>query len=222
MKKLSAIIAMVVCLTIGGVYATWSYAEDKDIYDAYTEIKVSLEDSVNTGAAGTFTIQSNLVLTVDQANDDHDAKLVFESNNGEEIYLTVTFKPSSSAAAYVKENGVPSELYWGVSTPMQFKVDADGNYNTENSTLVDIFKFTNVSNNVLDVNITWTKQTDGTFTYTLDQTDLEDMISLSQNFRLDTKATYDEFVKALGGNIVARVTDGTVNQPTVDEGEENA
>ena len=222
MKKLSAIIAMVVCLTIGGVYATWSYAEDKDIYDAYTEIKVSLEDSVNTGAAGTFTIQSNLVLTVDQANDDHDAKLVFKSNNDKEIYLKVTFTPSSSAAASVKENGVPSELYWGVSTPMQFKVDEDGNYNTEDSKLVDIFTFTNPSDGILNNIFEWHKETDGSFTYTLSKADLEGIISLSQNFRLDTKATYDEFVKALGGNIVARVTDGTVNQPTVDEGEENA
>ena len=38
------------------------------------------------------------------------------------------------------------------------------------------------------------------------------MISLSKTFVLDTKAEHDAFRVALTGNIVARVTDGTVNQ----------
>ena len=44
---------------------------------------------------GTYKIESNLVLYVDQASDNHDAKLVFESNNNEEVYLKVTFTPSA-------------------------------------------------------------------------------------------------------------------------------
>ncbi len=33
MKKISALIAMFLCVTIGGVYATWSYAGTNDIAD---------------------------------------------------------------------------------------------------------------------------------------------------------------------------------------------
>ena len=54
-------------------------------------------------------------------------------------------------------------------------------------------------------------KTDGTFTYTMDQDDLETAIQLSQTFVLDTKAEHDAFREALAGNIVVRVTDGTVN-----------
>ena len=40
---------------------------------------------------------------------------------------------------------------------------------------------------------------------------LKEQISLSQTFVLDVKAEHDAFRSALVGNIVARVTDGTVN-----------
>lgn len=211
MKKLSAIIAMVVCLTIGGVYATWTYAGTDDIADALAEAKVTIADTELTGANGTYKIESNLALVVDQKNEQHEAELVFKSNNDQPIFLKITFTPSVNAPEKIKNEAVPSELYFGVTTPMQYKIDADGNYDAENGTLTDIFTFSNVSNNQLDVNIIWVPESDGTFTYTLNQSQLEGMISLSQTFVLDTKAEHDAFRAALAGNIVARVTDGTVN-----------
>jgi hypothetical protein len=45
----------------------------------------------------------------------------------------------------------------------------------------------------------------------MDADALEDAIRLSQTFVLDIKAEHDAFRDALAGNIVARVTDGTVN-----------
>ncbi|MBE7076045.1 MAG: hypothetical protein E7375_03150 [Clostridiales bacterium] len=209
MKKLSAIIAMVVCLTIGGVYATWTYAGTDDIADALAEAKVTIADTELTGANGTYKIESNLALVVDQANEKHEAELLFKSNNDQPIFLKITFTPSVNAPKDIKDNAVPSELYFGVTTPMQYKIDADGNY-SETGTPTDIFTFSNVSDGDLDVNITWTNEGDK-FTYTLNQSQLEDMISLSQTFVLDTKAEHDAFRAALAGNIVARVTDGTVN-----------
>lgn len=210
MKKLSAIIAMVVCLTIGGVYATWTYAGTDDIADALAEAKVTIADTELTGANGTYKIESNLALVVDQANEQHEAELLFKSNNDQPIFLKITFTPSVNAPKDIKDNAVPSELYFGVTTPMQYKIDAQGNYDAEDGTPTDIFTFSNVSDGDLDENITWTKEGDK-FTYTLNQTQLEGMISLSQTFVLDTKAEHDAFRAALAGNIVARVTDGTVN-----------
>ena len=60
-------------------------------------------------------------------------------------------------------------------------------------------------------NYKWTKNADGTFTYTLNADALKEQISLSQTFVLDIRAEHDAFRTALKGNIVARVTDGTVN-----------
>ena len=77
--------------------------------------------------------------------------------------------------------------------------------------LPQAFTFSNPSDDELNNLITLNKETDGTFTYTMDQEDLEDAIQLSQTFVLDTKTEHDAFREALGGNIVVRVTDGTVN-----------
>lgn len=210
MKKLSLLIALCMLLTIGGVYATWSYVGSTDIIDAFAESKVTIADAVIEGTYGIYKIDSNLVLTVDQANDNHEAELVFGSNNDQPVYLTVTFTPSVNAPKAIKDNAIESELYFGVTTPMQYKIDADGSY-SESGTPVDIFKFTNPGNGKLDNTFTWTKNDDGTFTYTLNADALKEQISLSQTFVLDIKAEHDAFRSALAGNIVARVTDGTVN-----------
>ena len=210
MKKISLLIALCMLLTIGGVYATWSYVGSTDIIDAFAESKVTIADAVIEGTYGIYKIDSNLVLTVDQANDNHEATLVFGSNNDQPVYLTVTFTPSVNAPKAIKDNAIESELYFGVTTSMQYKMDADGNY-SESGTPVDIFIFKNPGNGKLDNTFTWTKNDDGTFTYTLNADALKEQISLSQTFVLDIKAEHDAFRSALAGNIVARVTDGTVN-----------
>ena len=211
MARLGLIALLLVCITITGVYAVWTYAGTNDIADAFAEAKVTIADVELTGANGTYKIESNLVLTIDQANDNHESELVFGSNDGQPIYLRVTFTPATNAPQEIKENGVESELYFGTTSTMQYKMDANGNY-SETGTPVDIFTFSNTGDGELNNIFTWEKNVDGTFTYTLDQADLEGMISLSQTFVLDTKAEHDAFRVALTGNIVARVTDGTVNQ----------
>ena len=171
---------------------------------------MTIADAVIEGTYGIYKIESNLVLTVDQANDNHEAELVFDSNDGQAVYLKVTFTPSTNAPKAIKDNAVPSELYFGVTTPMQYKVDASGNY-ADDGTPVDIFAFENPSDGHLNNTFTWSKNADGTFVYELDETALKEQIQLSQTFVLDIKAEHDAFRTALAGNIVARVTDGTVN-----------
>lgn len=210
MKKLSILIALLLCVTITGVYAVWTYAGTEDIADAFAEAKVTIADVELAGANGTYKIESNLVLTVEQANSDHEAKLVFGSNNDQPIFLKVTFTPATNAPQTIKDNAVPSELYFTTTTAMEYKMDANGNYSAT-GTPTSIFTFSNPGDGELNNIFTWNAESDGTFTYTLNEADLVSMISLSQTFVLDTKAEHDAFRIALTGNIVARVTDGTVN-----------
>ncbi len=209
MKKLSVLIALMLILTVGGVYATWSYAGTNDIADAFAEAKVTIEDVELIGANGTYKIESNLVLSIDQANEDHEAKLVFSSNDGQAIFLKVTFTPATNAPQSIKDNAIPTELYFGTTTTMKYKIDAEGNY-SETGTPTDIFTFSNPTDGEFSPNVTWNEETNGTFTYTLSQTQLETMITLSRTFVLDIKAEHDAFRECLTGNIVARVTDGVV------------
>jgi hypothetical protein len=211
MKKLSLLMALMLLVTVSGVYAAWTYAGTNDIADAFAEAKVTIADVELTGANGTYKIESNLVLSIDQANTNHEAKLVFASNNDQAIYLKVTFTPAENAPEDIKKGAVPSELYFGLTTPMQYKMDDKGNYSAT-GTAVDIFTFANPGDGDLNNIFEWTKEDNGTFTYTLDQAALEAQIALSQTFKLDTKAEHDAFREALVGNIVARVTDGTINK----------
>ncbi len=222
MKKLSLLVALFMCLTIGGVYATWSYAGTNDIADSFAEAKVTIADAELTGANGTYKIESNLVLTVDQANDEHEAELIFAGNDGKAIYLTITFTPATNAPLTIKKDGVPSELYFGTTTAMQYKMDAQGNY-SETGTPTDIFVFSNVGNGVIDEPFTWTKHGEdengicSSFTYSIGEAELRAMIQLNDNegknpFVLDTKAEHDAFRTALSGNIVARVSDGVFTE----------
>lgn len=207
MKKLTILLALMLIVTIGGVYATWSYAGTNDIADSFAEAKVTITDAVLTGANGTYTIESNLVLTVDQKNDDHEAELVFSSNDGQPIFLKVTFTPAANAPQEIKNNAVPSELYFGTTTDMTYSIDAEGSYDA-NGTATKIFKFQNESDGIFSANFNWTPEADGTFTYTMDEAALKNQIQLSQTFVLDTKGEHDNFREALSGNIIARVTDG--------------
>jgi hypothetical protein len=210
MKKLSVLIALMLCITIGGVYATWTYSLTDDIADAFAESKVTIADAEFVGSNGVYKITSNLVLTVDQANDDHETELVFSSNDANAIHLTVTFTPAANAPKAVKDNAVLSELYFDTTTPMTYNIDNEGNYKVD-GTPTPIIKLTNAKNDRFEENITWTKQNDGTFTYSLNEDQLKDQIQLSQTFVLDIKAEHDAFRAALNGNIVARVTDGIVS-----------
>ena len=212
MKKLSLLITLLLCVTITGVYAVWTYAGTNDIADVYTEFKITIADVELTGANGTYVITSNLVLVIDQANDDHEAELLFQSNDGKDIYLTVTFTPSKNAGQEIKDNAVPSELYFGTTTDMLYKMDKDGNYSAE-GTPTPILAFANPGDGELNDFINWGEpDANGVFTYTMNKAQLEEMISLSQTFVLDTKAEHDAFRTALNGNIVARVTDGIVTE----------
>ena len=223
MKKLSVLIALLLCVTISGVYATWTYVNTStDIYDASKEVLVELEDATTDGAAGTFSITTNLGLKIDQKEygpeekNLHEAELEYYSTNSEPIYLTVTFTPSLNASEDIRNNGVPAELYFTTTTEMSYYADDNGKLvGPENGTSKKIFSFSNPSNNVFNENIDWNKNVDGTFSVTYTECDLRSMITLNGDIILDTKADYDHFAtEHLQGTISVHVTDGKVQTGT--------
>lgn len=231
MKKLSALIALLLCVTVGGVYATWTYVSDSaDVYDASKEILVELEDATTTGAAGTFTITSNLALKIDQKEyaegevNRHEAVLKYYSTDSQPLHLTVVFTPSVNASEDVHNNAVPAELYFTTTTDMNYPADETGKHN-ETGEYKDIFVFSNKADGKFagkpgtpdfdeEKDIDWVKQDDGTFKVIYDAATLEQMIKLNTEetpIILDTKDDYDHFVADhLTGNISVHVTDGTV------------
>ncbi|MBQ2819901.1 MAG: hypothetical protein IJF14_05945 [Clostridia bacterium] len=225
MKKLSLLIALLICVTIGGVYATWTYTSaSADIVDGTKEVVIELAGATTTGAAGEFTVTSNLKLTLDQitlsnGSTNHEAQLVYGTTDSSPMNITITFTPSGNASDEVKNNGVRAELYFSTTTDMNYPHDGNGKFQSGSGTMKDILAFSNEANGTFEGDpnniahthaVKWTKQPDGTFTATYTEAQIKEMIKLNGQMFLDTKADYDAFTSYLTGNIVVHVTDGTV------------
>lgn len=209
MKKVGGLIALATVVTIGGVYATWTYSNgDLDIADVTKEMVIEMDSATITGVSGTYSVTSNVSFSIDQAgtNDNfHKAILNIITTDNEAPYITITFTPSANADSTIKENAVDSEYYFTTTTTMQYAM-TNGNYDV-NGTKTNIFKFP-TSSEADPVDIVWAKQDDGTFTYTFDEAAIKAAVQIN-DFVLDTKAEHDAFKSLLNGNIIIYVSDGT-------------
>lgn len=105
MKKLSALVALVLCVTIGGVYAAWMYT-GTDLLAMEARINHKLEDPEFKTRVGVLTTESNTIsITIDQeAERDYDAVLEVDGQ------LVVHFAVNPGAPDNVVENGVECEV----------------------------------------------------------------------------------------------------------------
>ena len=105
MKRLGAIIAIALVLTIGGVYATFNYAQGGAVSLENETISKELEGMTTTNAKGTITIKSNsFKITIDDLGGDLHTKGKFEGKT------TINFKPATLADAEVRTNGIKLKL----------------------------------------------------------------------------------------------------------------
>ena len=200
MKKLSMLIALILCVTIGGVYATWSFAATNDVVDESKEITITMTDAKTEGAYGTYTIDvSNVAIVIDQESvTSHKAVLKVD----EASKIVVTFTAADNAPVDVKENGVASTYTLSTSKVFTYNMDAQGNYKAD-GTPATIFTL----NDCTAKNITWVPQGNGVFTFTLDAAAIEAMITLN-DFTLDLLSEYQAFKSAINGNFIFAVSDG--------------
>jgi len=125
MKKLSLIMAMVLIATIGGVYATWTYANDEANFLQTRTNQASMSGISINGNAGTYEIISNVTaLTIEQMGsgvgiadgDYHKAKLVVDYKDGAtEANIEIRFTPAADASSEQKTKGVDT-WFWLDST----------------------------------------------------------------------------------------------------------
>ena len=228
MKKVGGLVALLTCVTIGGVYATWTYSETTNIIDQTAKVFVEMTDAVDDGANGTYTVETNFKLIVDQMDADHTAGLKFVKPGTVEALgtaptITFTFKPSLGATQKIKEEGVLSYYYVSTSIAMQFECDANGVYKpvTEGGAKKDIFDVKVQPTNKVTIGtsnsseeVKWERsaeKVDGLYVFTYTITGEENVKALFDlnNFKLDSLTAYNAFKSQLTGNIVIHVTDGT-------------
>jgi len=178
---------LALCITIGGVYATWVYSQSDDVADITGATAVTMTEATFTGTYGTYNVDTNgLTMVVDpKEGTTHTTALKIDGD------LVIKFTPNTYAPADVKTGGVPSTFAFSLS-------NANWQYDGQNIMTVATEKH----------NIVWTPDGAGAFTYTIPAADLANYISLTE-FTLDTKAEYDAYDLVLtNGQIVVSVSDG--------------
>lgn len=103
MKKLGLIIALALVVTIGGVYATFNYAQGTATQDSQ-EIGHTISGMVGTTEKGTITITSTFMINVD---DTTNSLKTGYTTSGE---TKVKFTAATGADADVRDNGIKLKL----------------------------------------------------------------------------------------------------------------
>lgn len=195
MKKLSILIALMLCITIGGVYATWTYTQTTDVADESVGAAMNLTGVAYAGSYGTYEIdKSTLALTIDpKSGSTHTTALHVAGE------IVVTFTPSNVAPVEIKDHGVPTTFSFALSNN---NWTFDDNHGYGSKKIISL-------NHTGTHNVVWVPEEDGTFTFTLDAAAIAEHLNLTE-FVLDTKTLYDAYTVALrDGQIVFSVTDGS-------------
>ena len=105
MKKVSAIIAMATIMTIGGVYATFNYAQG-DAASVSDTLSPSIESAVLESKKGTIKITSDFAVIIDDLGVIKNTTHSYFTGMKTTGTFKVTFTPEIGADADVRDNGI--------------------------------------------------------------------------------------------------------------------
>lgn len=105
MKKLSAIIAMATIMTVGGVYATFNYAQNPT-QAATGEISPIISGAVTESSKGEIKINSTFAVTIDDLGVIGGGTNSYYTGMKTEGTFKVSFTPNVGADADVRDNGI--------------------------------------------------------------------------------------------------------------------
>ena len=198
MRKLSFLIALCTLLTVGGVYATWTYMETTNVADETIHMSVNLGNVEFAGSYGQYIVDaSGVTMTI-------DPKTGIESKHTTALYingdLVIKFIPNINAPEDVKNYGVASTYQFKLSTGSTWTYEGEDILTIPHAEAHSIALANSAEED------RWVKQDDGSFTFTISASELAAHFQLTE-FVLDTKAKYDIYNAALG-QIDVTVSDG--------------
>ena len=201
-SKLGFISLLCLVLVIGGVFATWNYAQGS---------VSSVSDTATIGLTGIGTdsekatisiVQNGVSVQIDDDNNDYRGELVIAGT----IDIVVTIKDGADQDAY--ENGITVKIDLTEDFgDYAFAADASG----ASGASKDVILLTSTSLTITKGTANgWVRTDDGgtvKFTYTLTTAKLNELITLAKtgdlvNVYLPTKANDDEFSAYLSGKTV--------------------
>lgn len=185
MKKLSLLMALILLVTVGGVYATWNYAQG-DVTSTQAFVLPKMETVVTEGSKGTIAVDtSGMTIKVDDLDTDsviHKPALVMDGK------ITVTFTPAVGADETVTNTGIP----------MKATITCTDNWQYEGTQIITV-------DTAAKANEFATTGAALTFDITADQ--LEEIVHIA-NFTLPTYNDFQQFQTILNrGNIKITVSE---------------
>ena len=183
--KLAAVALLATAVTIGGVYATWTFAEG-NTSAANTTVNVAMTGVNATTEKGTLSVMvmgtNGFTVAVDDANNDHFPDI---KKTG---VITVTFTPSASASDDVKAYGID------VDCVVSYAPYTGGVATLEEWTYADkqIFSISSTSEAPIHLDKGAALKDGGVFTWTINADDVG--IALGENFddvKIDTLEKYN-------------------------------
>lgn len=183
MKKISVLLTLVICVTIGGVYAAWSYAGAAIKQPVDTTVSHGMASITSTEIGDLRIVNNSLLVKVDQLNDDYDAYLNVTGQ------ITVQFTPGAGAEPEIYENAIP--VYASV-----YVENADANLYNGSPIYVSTGN---------KIPVTWEKQEDdGSFIATLGGEQVLQLFELGDDFQLKSETEYQAF-HALEGKLTLNI-----------------
>ncbi len=199
--KIALATALATIVTVGGVYATWTFSEGA-VTNASTTIEVGMTGVSTTTEKGTLSVMTrgtnSFSLAVDDADNNHLPDI---KKSGE---IIVTFTPSATASDDIKTNGIDVQLAftfkansadgpatigdWKYASTQIFEIAADPIHLEGDATL---------------------KNADGVFTWVVSASDVGiDLTTAMKSVLVDTYSEYEAFGSELTkGHFVATVSE---------------
>ena len=191
MKKLSLIVVLILCITVGGVYATWNYA--RYTVDSKQASATAVITGTHSSAKGVISLATDVKrVIVDDSNNDFAAEVFFgqvdansqivEDVTDADGEIEITFTANAGADESVLQNGIPL-LVSVTANKLGTYLGADVFEIKTESYTIQTSEFVKAS----DASV---------FTTTIN---LKDFIGLKNEIVLDTYAEYQAFEAAITG-----------------------
>lgn len=200
-SKLGFISLLCLVLVIGGVFATWDYAQG-------TAAEVTETATIGLTAVGAESAKATITFTkngysamIDDSDKDYRGELTIAGT----IDIVVTIKDGADQETY--DNGITVRLDLSENfDTFAFAADASG----REGEAKDVIALTSTSLTLTKGDTGWTRTVVGgtvTFTYTLTNERLNELITLAKtddkvNVYLPTKANYEAFATHISGKTV--------------------
>lgn len=190
MKKLSLLMALAMIITIGGVYATWTYSEGVMSTKVHEHFNISLVGATSTNAKGTLTVDpSGLSIVIDN-NGDYEPVMTISGS------VKVYFTPADNVSDDVKQGKIKLKFQLAASRAgSQMENIADTiEYKYEDEDPIKVFS--KYDQDEHDVNTSAPTQVGQAWCYEIPWDTIDDLIVLNTaGFTGADKAllTYDEY-----------------------------